>query len=125
MKIKSNPNVVPLCDILLVLLIIFMVITPMTQVGMDVRVPDLGREEGGPVVLTIERDGVIIVNNETFYTLEALEKRLTEIYKYRSEKVIFVQAHETVAYKDVVKVMDVAKGAGVETICVMPRLVQR
>jgi len=93
----------------------------MTQVGMDVRVPDLGGKDDGPIVLTVEKDGVIIVNNETFYTLEALEKRLTEIYKYRSKKVIFVQAHEKIPYKDVVKAMDVAKGAGVETICVMPR----
>ncbi len=124
MTIKSNPNVVPLCDILLVLLIIFMVITPMTQAGMDVRIPEMGPGRGPQIVLTIEKDGSISVNTEKFDTLEALEERLTEIYRYRPRKVIFVQAYEKIPYKDVVRVIDVAKGAGVDTICVMPQKYQ-
>ena len=123
MTIKPKPNVVPLCDILLVLLIIFMVITPMAQTGMDVRIPDMGGN-GGPVVLTIEKDGQVRVNAETYDTLEALEKRLFEIYMHRPKKVIFVQAHEKIPYKNVVKVIDVAKGAGVDTICVIPQKYQ-
>jgi len=122
MVTKTNPNVVPLCDILLVLLIIFMVITPMVQAGVDVKLPETGPPPPGkPIVLTIEKEGLITVNKDEFRDLELLEKWLAEIYRYRSDKTIFVQSHKQVLYKYVVKVIDLIKGAGVDNLCLMPQ----
>ena len=122
MKSKADPNVVPLCDILLVLLIIFMVITPMTQQGVDIKLPDIG---GGPdgktIVLTLEKDGSADLNNEKYLTMDALEKRLIEIYLTRPNKTIFIQVHESLPYKTVVNTMDVVKKSGVDIICAIPK----
>jgi biopolymer transport protein TolR len=124
MVTKASPNVVPLCDILLVLLIIFMVITPMVQAGVDVMLPAGNGPRGGPIVLTIQKDGFITVNNEKFTDLELLEKWLTDLYRTRNDSTIFVQSHKHVLYKNVVKVIDLVKGVGVENVCLMPQEMQ-
>jgi biopolymer transport protein TolR len=124
MVTKASPNVVPLCDILLVLLIIFMVITPMVQAGVDVRLPERGPDppdKRKPIVLTIEKEGLITVNKEEFRDLEILGKWLAEIYRYKSDKTIFVQSNKHVIYKYVVRVIDLIKGAGVDNVCLMPQ----
>lgn len=122
MVTKSSPNVIPLCDILLVLLIIFMVITPMVQAGVDIHLPETGPRPptDTPIVLSIEKEGLITVNREKFNDLEVLGKWLTDIYRYRSEKTLFLQSHKDVLYKYVVKVIDLTKGAGVDNVCLMP-----
>jgi biopolymer transport protein TolR len=124
MVTKASPNVVPLCDILLVLLIIFMVITPMVQAGVDIRLPERGPnppDKRKPIILTIEKEGLIFVNKEEFSDLEILGKWLAELYRYKSDKTIFVQSHKHVLYKYVVKVIDLTKGAGVDNVCLMPQ----
>jgi biopolymer transport protein TolR len=121
MVTKASPNVVPLCDILLVLLIIFMVITPMVQAGVDVKLPAGNGLQGRPIVLTIQKNGFITVNNEKFTDLELLEKWLTDLYRTRIDSTIFVQSHKHVLYKYVVKVIDLIKGAGVDNVCLMPQ----
>jgi len=124
MVTKASPNVVPLCDILLVLLIIFMVITPMVQAGVDIRLPDTegpNPPQITPIVLTIEKEGLISVNRDEFRDLEILGKWLVEVYQYRSNKTIFVKSNKHVVYKYVVKVIDLIKGAGVDNVCLIPR----
>jgi biopolymer transport protein ExbD len=121
MKIKTNPNVIPLCDILLVLLIVFMLITPLSQYGIDSMVPDIEQGREPQIVLSIKKDGSVNLNSENYSNLDNLEKRLIEIYQYRIAKIISIQAHEKISYKDVIKVLDIAKGAGVEKIYLIPR----
>jgi len=120
---KSEPNVVPLCDILLVLLIIFMVITPVTQRGIDIQLPETQTGEEGvvditKVVLTLEKDQTIYINQETI-SKDLLGNRLRSIYESKQDKVIFIRADASVPYKEVLSLIDIARGAGVEVLGVM------
>lgn len=123
-SLKSDPNVVPLCDVLLVLLIIFFVITPAIQKGIDVKLPEPGGSKAGidissVVVLTIKNDLSVLINKEPV-DRNLLPQRLREIYATRTDKTIFIRAAIRVPYKEVVKLIDFAKGAGVEVVGIMP-----
>jgi biopolymer transport protein ExbD len=124
-KSKSEPNVVPLCDILLVLLIIFMVITPVLQKGIDIKLPETSTaDEGGggastAIVLTMESDRTIKINQDVI-ELNLLENRLRDMYQIRQDKTIFIRADESLPYQDVLRIIDIAKGAGIETLGVIP-----
>jgi biopolymer transport protein ExbD len=118
---KSDPNVVPLCDILLVLLIIFMVISPAMQKGIDIQLPELGGDgptgQSNAIVLTVERDNSVKLNAEPV-AAEALENKLREI-AMGSRKTIFIRADKSVMYKEVLRLIDIAKGVGIEVLGVM------
>lgn len=125
-KQKSEPNVVPLCDILLVLLIIFMVITPVMQKGIDVKLPETQQagEGGGDtsargIVLTLESDRTVKINQDPI-DVNLLENTLRDLYQTRTDKTIFIRADETLNYQDVLRIIDIAKGAGIEVLGVIP-----
>ncbi|MBA2706300.1 MAG: biopolymer transporter ExbD [Gemmatimonadaceae bacterium] len=124
--LKNEPNVVPMIDILLVLLIIFMLVVPMSRKAIDLQLPDPTEttQSSNPppqIVLEVLPGDKFLVNKEPI-TRPQLGKRLKEIYDPRPEKIIFVKgAPKGVKYSDVIFAMDVARGAGVKVIGVSPK----
>jgi biopolymer transport protein ExbD len=117
---KSDINITPYIDILLVLLIIFMVITPVRQMDLDVKVPqtsDSSEKDKGPIdpsviVVSVGESAQIAINNEQT-SISQLGSKLQDIYSKRANKNMFISASAKLPYGDVVTVIDIAKGAGV------------
>lgn len=123
---KAEPNVVPLCDVLLVLLIIFMVITPMVQMGIDAKLPEVqadskGGQDPNVIVLTIKKNDQLEIQRNPI-ELRMLLEELRRLYSARQDKTIFIRADAKVPFSKVMEVMDICKGAGVETLAIIPEL---
>ena len=122
----AEPNVVPMIDILLVLLIIFMIMQPMLRKAIDLQLPDPTPQVApanpnvNQIVLEVLPGDQYSVNKEPV-TKDRLPGRLKEIYDPRPDKIIFIKGDPKVKYQDVIHAMDVARGAGVKVIGVPPK----
>jgi biopolymer transport protein ExbD len=120
-KVKSEPNVVPLCDVLLVLLIIFMVVTPLVKGGRDVKLPNVLNTINMPdrldVSLTIIRDGTIYLNQDPKpIALENLQNALEEAFLTVADKKLYLKADQDLEFGKIVEIIEVLKDAGIDVL---------
>jgi len=125
--LTNEPNVTPMIDVLLVLLIIFMMTIPMLRKAIDLQIPDPNQppppKNSTPpdqIVLQVLPGPVYKINGEEVPQANLLQ-RLKEIYDPRPDKIIFVKGDSMVKYQDVVQAMDMSRGAGVKVIGIPPK----
>ena len=122
--LNNEPNVVPMIDVMLVLLVIFMLVQQVRK-AIDIQLPDpnpavaAANSASNQIVLEVLPGEQFAVNREPV-SKEDLLKRLTEIYENRPEKIIFVKGDPKVQFQEVIYAMDIARGAGVKVIGVPP-----
>jgi biopolymer transport protein TolR len=121
-KVNSNINVTPMVDVMLVLLIIFMVITPMLQKGTIVemaktnnptQMPDADKEDA--LIVAVQRDGKVFFDAQMVGP-EELTQKVKERVSSRTNKQVFVRADARAHYKAVVEVVDDVRSAGVDSL---------
>jgi len=120
--VNSDINVTPMVDVMLVLLIIFMVITPMLQKGVSVtlaktdnpiKMPEADKEDA--MIVAVMRDGKIYLNSDVV-TLDALTDKVKDRLANKPDKRMFVKADAGAKYGDVVAVVDGVRSAGVDQL---------
>src|SRR3954468_21602718 len=128
--LKGDINMTPMIDVLLVLIIIFMVITPLTPKGLEALVPQppppnqkVQEDNSRTVVITINKDRTMMINQEVTDETK-LGTRLEEIFKTRAERVVFVKGDGDLEFKEVAKAIDIAHGAGIDKVGLMTAKVE-
>lgn len=124
--LNNEPNVTPMIDVLLVLLIIFMMVIPMSRKAIDTQLPDPTPQLAPPTTPPDQIVLEVLPNSQFALNKNPVEKaalfaRLKDTYNGRPDKVIFIKGDTAVTYSDVVYAMDQARGAGVLVIGVPPK----
>jgi biopolymer transport protein TolR len=118
--VLADINVTPLVDVMLVLLIIFMVATPMLHQGIEVQLPrieaqNLPLQSEDPLVLSVNKDGLVFIKDTPVHPTQLLD-RLLPLVEARGDETIFLKADREVAYGTVIEVLDVLQKGGVKNI---------
>jgi len=124
-EVSSEPNVIPMIDIMLVMLIIFMVSQPLSRMALDVQVPPQETAAARPqsasnqIVLELTADGGYAINSQPVPP-DQLDTQIHAIFDNRPAKLLFVKSAGDRTYQEVINAMDVARGAGVQVIGFTP-----
>jgi len=124
--LTSEPNVIPMIDILLVLLIIFMMTITQNRQAMDIQIPEEQeaqqeqQQESDQIVLELKEDGTYAIN-ATPVTLAQLDRAVHALYDQRPAKIMFLKTARNRRWRDVITAMDIVRGAGVQVIGFTPK----
>ena len=120
---KADINITPMIDVLLVLIIIFMVITPLAPVGLNTMLPEPAPQRPEAprpqdIIVTVQNDEIVLLNMERV-AVASLPERLLQIFRARGDDVIFLRGDQNLDFGKVAEVIDIANGVGLRRVALM------